>query len=390
MNGITKNIRMVQSLKSIYDSRIAPPSNVENLHPSVAAAWGKTYLLRDQPLTALPYLQRAATRQPKRYTDTLLLGLVYFHLEDDANAYKVWAGIEKTFTRFLTSQASQSIRSDDRQTATRYYLIALRLDPTNPIIYQRLGENYRQLGERNLAADAYQKAAQFTEMPFDKTLYLGNAYSLLGEWSSAIDAYQYAITLNPKEAKPYLQLGEALLTSRIDISLAVKNLEKAALLEPGVAKTYIYLLQASEDLQDWDLGEKWLLEAIKNLPDNPTIIVQGIQFYLVADRPRDALKLSNQLILINPTAEAWQIQGDIYTQLQDGEQAQKAYQEAVTLKPSAENQLRLVQAYLDNNKPCKALRIIENLNSETLNQSHLITQIQIILDKSMKLCESKK
>lgn len=74
--------------------------------------------------------------------------------------------------------------------------------------YLFLGNNYLNLGENQLALEAFLKALKINPEHDIAALNTANTYLTLGEYKKAEDIYWALIDKNPKNIEPYLKLGE--------------------------------------------------------------------------------------------------------------------------------------------------------------------------------------
>ncbi len=209
------------------------------------------YLDYAQSRLALETLQRAATLYPDSLKTLLKLGQV----------------------QFITRQYSPTLATIDQ---------ILQRDPQNSDAFFLLGMNLKEMGQRERAIVALQKAADFNAKNIDAFLELANIYdakkdpkalryletallidslyapALLakgvywqqrGKFSAAKEAYQTLIRHNPHAADAYFNLGLLYLDAD-SVRLAREHFTVVINEKPTYAKAYYYLGQCEQKIGD--------------------------------------------------------------------------------------------------------------------------------------------
>lgn len=127
--------------------------------------------------------------------------------------------------------------------------------------------------------------------------YLGDALSATGDFSSAANAYRVALAADPKMASAELGLGQALVKQK-QIEEAILHYRVAAELDPHLKS---YLLEIADALVDANQQDK-AIEFLKQFPDNPGAHEELGRIYLAEKRPADAVPEFQTAVTLSPTA----------------------------------------------------------------------------------------
>ncbi len=113
------------------------------------------------------------------------------------------------------------------------YLEAVRLNPNNEIILNRLGIAYTQLNYYHEAVDAFQRSIQLNRNYAYSVNNLGSAFFALRELRKAEKSFKKAIRINTKEASFHMNLG-ALYYEKKNPDKALAEWRKALDLDPEI------------------------------------------------------------------------------------------------------------------------------------------------------------
>lgn len=94
-------------------------------------------------------------------------------------------------------KGNKSFKAGDYETAIRFYLEAVSIDPANPLLYTNCAQAYLKLGKFEDAADRCDIALRADEKCVKAYLRLGIAKSALGQYDEARAAFKQAKALSP-------------------------------------------------------------------------------------------------------------------------------------------------------------------------------------------------
>ncbi len=130
----------------------------------------------------------------------------------------------------------------------------------------KLGLLYEQLGNLNMAEQAYQKAVALNQNSYLAHFYLAKFEIRKKNYNQAIIELNKAIQLNPDYEPALFELGRRYLSIH-QYQLAVEVLQKATNLAPLSADDHYYLGLAYEKIGQYDLALKEYVEVLKYVPD---------------------------------------------------------------------------------------------------------------------------
>jgi tetratricopeptide (TPR) repeat protein len=121
-------------------------------------------------------------------------------------------------------------RKGDR-TAVEACQLAVRLDPSNPLVHRELGSSYFWLKDYEKAIEHHRKAIELN--PQDGTAWcaLGSDYSLRKDYEKAIEHHRKAIELNPQDGAAWCELGNDYIWLK-DYDKGIEHHRKAIELNP--------------------------------------------------------------------------------------------------------------------------------------------------------------
>lgn len=96
---------------------------------------------------------------------------------------------------------------------------AVKMDPKNPEVYNKLGDLYSELNNGTEAANNYNKALDLDKNQVKAVLHKGQLYKQATNFDGAITEFQNALAIDPNFAPAYRELGE--------VSFKQKKLDKA-------------------------------------------------------------------------------------------------------------------------------------------------------------------
>ena len=114
-----------------------------------------------------------------------------------------------TFGSYLTERGMH-------RASIEYYLLAVRRDPANALLWLNIGTIYRLIGDDNKAAGAYLRSVELDPFIAEAHYNLGAAYDSLNQYDKAIEEYLIALTLDPKLGDPRVN-PQVVNNARLDV-----------------------------------------------------------------------------------------------------------------------------------------------------------------------------
>jgi len=202
---------------------------------------------------------------------------------------------------------------------------------------------------------------------------LGNTYFRLGENELAQKEYERAIDLNPYYSSSYVNLGGVYNTER-RFDEAIGVFRKALTMRPDdeEIKANIAIAQANkqkfggevsvQDIESTEDMEEQLKQAVKNNPDNPTIINNLGVFYAKSGRIDDALEYFRRAVDLKPGDLNIYINlGNAYASKGQLAEAEKMFREVISRDPEDYRAYGLLaKVYKHQGEKERAIGALEN------------------------------
>ncbi|HXJ11780.1 MAG TPA: tetratricopeptide repeat protein [Candidatus Limnocylindrales bacterium] len=276
-------------------------------------------------LAALPALaQTDAPAQPTATRKDPLRADAYFNF---------------TMGHIFEQQYEQTGAGEYATRAIDSYKKAYAVDPTSPIIGERL-------------AEMYWKAQRVHE---------------------AVTEANEVLKRNPDDLPTHRLLALVYLRSLGDINgtniqsetivKAIQEYNAVHRLDPSDQEVTIWLARLYRLHNEPEKAESVLGGLLKDDPENDAAVEQLTQLLLDQNKAEEAISLLNGMIGRSPSATLYDHLGDAYTQTRDFPKAEAAYRKAVDLDPSELTHLRgLAQTLLSEEKYPQALTAYEKLS----------------------------
>jgi tetratricopeptide (TPR) repeat protein len=269
--------------------------------------------------------------------------------------------LDRAATREL--QAAYAAIGEKRWSDAVEILTGLRnRQPDNPFVWFALGYLYGQLGNHELAVEAYKTAIRLKPDFFEAYHNLGRCYAGMGHYAQAVEHYDTAILLKPDAAISYRALGEAYgETGRY--SQAVDALKTAIRLEPRNPDNYTSLTEIYIGLHQYDDAARCFkiaadLDATAKIGQFVVIVVA-----VLSDRPPVQAEFCKAVIRIMPDfAIAHRFLGIACIKIGSHGEAVEALKTAIRLEPDDPvAHYQLGRAYLAMGNRAEALRAYQAL-----------------------------
>ena len=276
-------------------------------------------------LVALPALaQNAAPAQPSTTRKDPVRADAYYNF---------------TMGHIYEQQYEQTGAGEYASRAIDSYKKAYAVDPTSPVIGERL-------------AEMYWKAQRVHE---------------------AVTEASEVLKRNPDDLPTHRLLALVYLRSLGDINgnniqsetivKAIQEYNAVHRLDPSDQEVTIWLARLYRLHNEPEKAEGVLRDLLKDDPENDSAVEQLTQLLLDQNKAEEAISLLNGMIDRSPSPTLYDHLGDAYTQTHDFPKAEAAYRKAVDLDPSELSHLRgLAQTLLSEEKYTEALSAYQKLS----------------------------
>lgn len=175
---------------------------------------GQTYFMKDKPDLAIRHFKEAIKLNPEYAVAKNNLGVVYLSLEQWDNAIVIFKEMEGDLLYATPHYPISNLgyayyQKGEYETAEKYYLKALDLEPGHLRSLRGLGRTYLAMGRLSEAVAALEKATEQQPKMAEAHFDLAQAYERMGNRQRAIAAYRQVINLAPQKQLAW-QAQEAL------------------------------------------------------------------------------------------------------------------------------------------------------------------------------------
>ncbi|GBG87941.1 hypothetical protein CBR_g46307 [Chara braunii] len=190
---------------------------------------------------ALQFCLRVYEHSPKRTDVLLLLGAIYYQLQqyDQCIAKNDEAiRLDPRFAECYGNKANALKEKGDVDLAIHFYLTAIQLRPAFCDAWSNLASAYMRKGMLQQAADCCQRALQLNPNLVDAHSNLGNLLKAQGLPQHAYYCYMKALTIQPDFAIAWSNLG-GLFMEAMDFQAALGYYKEAIRLKPDFADAHL-------------------------------------------------------------------------------------------------------------------------------------------------------
>jgi Flp pilus assembly protein TadD len=244
-----------------------------------------------------------------------------------------------TMGHIFEQQYEQTGAGEYATRAIDSYKKAYAVDPTSPIIGERL-------------AEMYWKAQRVHE---------------------AVTEANEVLKRNPDDLPTHRLLALVYLRSLGDINgsniqtetivKAIDEYNAVHRLDPSDQEVTIWLARLYRLHNQPEKAEGVLRDLLKDDPENDSAVEQLTQLLLDQNKAEEAISLLNGMIDRSPSATLYDHLGDAYTQTHDFAKAEAAYRKAMDLDPTELSHIRgLAQTLLSEEKYTEALTVYQKLS----------------------------
>lgn len=232
------------------------------------------------------------------------------------------------------TEARKAVEAGDYDSALESFRSILAENPTITDAYLGIGEIYIIQEDYERAEPVYARAARLEPRNYDAQYGHGLALQMLGRFVDAVKAYHRALTIDPDSpdanlniATSYLQLGRT--------RSALVFAEKAVDVAPDNGPAHVNLGAIYEQMgRNDDAIDQYIL-ALEILEENRAPVMLNLVNVLARqNRYQEAINTAENLIRVQPSANAYERLGWAYFRLGQYEKSLEAYQNAVRRDPN--------------------------------------------------------
>ncbi|MDR2709575.1 MAG: tetratricopeptide repeat protein [Elusimicrobiota bacterium] len=203
-------------------------------NPYVLIYMGRCYYLMDQTEPALQTLLEAQKVAPTDLNAAYWLGAVYERMGNIEKAIEEFEFIDKREKNFIViaklGYFYMLVRKYDP--ASKYFLQALKIDPTNDEVRFFLGFTYLDDKKYDKAITCFEEIAQKNPNIADVYFFLGVAYDKKKDFEQAETNLKKSLEMDPENPRTLNYLGNFYLTQERDLAQAKTLLESAVMKAP--------------------------------------------------------------------------------------------------------------------------------------------------------------
>jgi tetratricopeptide (TPR) repeat protein len=233
------------------------------------------------------------------------------------------------------------------------YKEALKLEPKNHDVHLGLGLTYKQQ-EKYTEAIAQLRQAVNIEPDYSTYESLGDTLVEAEKYDEAIAAFRQAIALEPQPTWLYNSIAEA-YEKQGKTKDAIATYRQVIEIDPSNATPYIGLA----NLLEFPQAVITLNQYVKEYPKND-VPLQALG-YIFEEKKQftDAFKVYQQAILIKPSAENYTLLGANLVAQNRLEEAVNAYNQAIKIYPSDYRYTPLAEVFIKQNKFTEAMAMCQ-------------------------------
>lgn len=205
-------------------------------------------------------------------------------------------------------------------------------NPTITTAYLGIGEIYMLQSDYAKAEPAYARAARLEPRNFDAQYGHGVTLQMLERFLDAVRAYHRAITLRPQDPGANLNLATSYLQLK-QPERALEFAERAVNLDPSNGAAQANLGAIYEKIGRFDKAVDTYIAALELMGNRPPLMINLINALAKEKRYAEAANTAENLVRLEPTANAYERLGWCYFKLRDYGPSLQAYRTAVELDP---------------------------------------------------------
>lgn len=230
--------------------------------------------------------------------------------------------------RLTTAAAAKE--SGDYDAALAMFQEVLAENPTITTAHLGVADIYVVKKDYEKAEPHYGLAAKLEPRNFDAQYGHGLALQMLNRFVDAVRAYQRALTIDPDSVKANLNLAITYLQMN-EAQSAVVFAEKAVAIEPGNGSARVNLGAAYEKVGKNKQAIEQYTAAMELVENTPPLMMNLINVLTAEKRYQEAANTAENLVKIDPSANAYERLGWCYFRLSIFDKSIAAYRDAVQI-----------------------------------------------------------
>lgn len=206
----------------------------------------------------------------------------------------------------------------------------------NPLIvgaYMSAGDIYMKQGDFDMAALRFGEAARIAPQSYDANFKWGQALQALGQAVEAVRAYLIALAIRPGDPMANMNVSVAYLQMNQPEN-ALPYAEKAVKLEPQSAQAHTNLGSIYSALARHDEAVSEYLQANELLPPSTKVLLNLADSLIKSNQLDQAANTLEQVIKIEPSANAYERLGFVNFRLRKYDEAKAAFLTALDIDPN--------------------------------------------------------
>ena len=264
------------------------------------------------------------------------------------------------FLAFQSSYYEQGMKALDEkqyQSAVDDFLKALEAEPQDYTLHFNLALAYSLQGKDTDAIPQYKKVLELKPDLYQGDLNLAISLLRTKQAAEAIPYLTAAVTQKPKEYRPNYYLASALLATG-DFGKAEQAYTAALELDPKSPDAELGLAHALAKQNKLADAAPHFKKAAELNPNYRDDLLELASLYEAQNQAADAIAIYQQFP-DNPGAQ--ERLGELRLKSGEASDAIAHFQTAVERSPTTANRAALVEAYIKNNEPDKALPVCEQI-----------------------------
>lgn len=229
-------------------------------------------------------------------------------------------------------EAQQAMDAGEYEYALTLFQEILAENPTITTAYLGIGDIYMIKQDYGNAEPAYSRACRLEPKNFDAQYGHGLSLQMLERFIEAIRAYQRALGINPQSFQVHLNLAICFLQADM-VKHSVTHAEEAVRLDPANGPARVNLGAVYENMgRTADAIEQYLI-ASELMETGGPLTMNLINALAKEKRYQETVNAAENLIKIEPSANAYERIGWAQFKLRDYEKSIEAYRKAIEMDP---------------------------------------------------------